>query len=194
MRIIFLDRETLPADANLRTFSFRHTLVSYDRTEPERVAERIASADIVITNKVRMDRAALETADRLRLIAVAATGTDVIDLAACAERNVVVSNIRDYAGHSVPEHVYALILSLRRSVLLYRDAVARGRWQQAKQFCFFDYPIQNLAGSTLGVIGNGALGRATAELGKALGMRPIFAAHRQQADETFLTSCWLKAT
>ena len=114
----------------------------------------------------------------MRLIAVAATGTDVVDLEACAAAGVTVTNIRDYAVHTVPEHTFALILALRRSILAYRDSVARGRWQEAGQFCYFDYPVRDLAGSTLGVIGDGSIGQSVAELGKAFGMRTLFSAYK----------------
>ena len=101
-------------------------------------------------------------ADRLRSIAVAATGTDVVDLEACAVAGITVTNIRDYAVHTVPEHTFALILALRRSIVAYRESVARGR-QEAGQFCYFDHPVRDLAGSTLGVIGDGSIGQAVAE-------------------------------
>ena len=121
-------------------------------------------------------------ASRLKFIAVAATGTDNVDLAACRERGIVVSNIRNYAVHTVPEHTFALIFALRRSICAYRDAVRAGRWQASGQFCFFDFPIRDLAGSTLGVIGDGVLGQAVAAIGRALGMRVLMSAFKGRAD------------
>lgn len=177
-RVVFLDRDTLSPETRLRAPGFPHELVVYERTAPEQTAERIAEADIVITNKVRLAGGELGAAGRLRLIAVAATGTDVVDVAAAAARGITVSNIRDYAVHTVPEHTFALILALRRSVIAYHHSVAAGRWQQAGQFCYFDYPIRDLAGSTLGVIGDGSIGQAVAELGKAFGMRTLFSAYK----------------
>ena len=177
-RIVFLDRGTLSPQIRLRAPAFPHEMVVYDRTTPDQVAERIAGADVVITNKVPLRRDAIRGADRLRLIAVAATGTDVVDLEACAAAGITVTNIRDYAVHTVPEHTFALILALRRSILAYRNSVARGRWQEAGQFCYFDYPVHDLAGSTLGVIGDGSIGQAVAELGKAFGMRTLFSAYK----------------
>lgn len=97
---------------------------------------------------------------------------------ACAARGILVSNIRGYATRTVPEHTFALIFALRRSVCAYRDAVRAGRWQDARQFCFFDHPIRDLAGSTLGVIGDGELGQSVAAMGRALGMRVKFAGHK----------------
>lgn len=178
LSIVFLDRDTLAPDTVLRRPDFAHRWTEYDRTASEQVAERIAEADIVITNKAPIRRDALENAPLLRMIGVAATGTDIIDLEACRERGIVVSNIRGYAIHTVPEHTFALILALRRSLIGYRQAVRRGRWQAAAQFCFFDHPISDLHGSRLGIIGEGAIGQAVAEIAKAFGMIPLFAAHK----------------
>jgi glycerate dehydrogenase len=177
-RIIFLDRETLPDEIILKSFAFPNDLTVYQGTLPGEVAGRIAEADIVITNKVPVSGQALQSAPRVKLIAVAATGTDIIDIEACRKRGIVVSNIRNYAINTVPEHTFALILTLRRSILSYRDSVLKGRWQEAGQFCFFDHPIRDLAGSTLGVIGDGVLGKAVADLGKAFGMRVLFSDYK----------------
>jgi glycerate dehydrogenase len=111
---------------------------------------------------------------------VSATGYEIIDIAACQSHNIAVTNIRGYASVTVPEHVFALVLALRRSLLAYRDAVARGRWQQSAQFCFFDFPIRDLAGATLGVVGRGVLGQATARIGAAFGMHVQFAGAANQ--------------
>lgn len=177
-RIVFLDRETISPQTVLRPASFPHDLVVHQHTAPGDVAARIADADIVITNKVRLGREALSGASRLRMIAVAATGTDVIDLPACADLGIVVSNIRGYAVNTVPEHTFALIFALRRSIVAYRESVKAGRWQESGQFCYFDYPIRDLAGATLGIIGGGVLGQAVATIGQALGMRVVFSARK----------------
>lgn len=182
MNIVFLDRATLPPQTTLRQPDFEHRLQVFDYTAPEDVAARIAEADIVVLNKSRLTAGAIADAPRLKMVAVAATGTDNVDIAACRARGIVVSNIRNYAIHTVPEHTFALIFALRRSVAAYRDAVRRGRWQESGQFCFFDYPIKDLAGSTLGVIGDGVLGQATAAMGRALGMKVLFAAHKGRDD------------
>lgn len=180
MKVVFLDRDTLSAGTRLRTLAFEHDLVCHGRTSADQVAERVADADIVLVNKVRIDARTLAAAQRLKCVAVAATGTDAIDLAACRERGIVVSNIRNYAVHTVPEHTFALIFALRRSLCAYRDAVREGRWQASDQFCFFDHPIRDLAGSTLGVIGDGVLGQAVAAIGRALGMRVLMSAFKGQ--------------
>jgi glycerate dehydrogenase len=176
--IVFLDRETIPSHTILRRPSFPHLWTEHLRTAPAEVANRCRDATIVIVNKVKMTADSIAQMPRLRLVAVAATGTDPVDLKACAERGIVVSNIRNYAVNTVPEHTFALILALRRSVLAYQRAVEAGEWQRAGQFCFFDYPIHDLAGSTLGIIGEGAIGQAVAALGKAFGMRTLYAAHK----------------
>ncbi|WP_176081201.1 D-2-hydroxyacid dehydrogenase [Paraburkholderia tropica] len=181
IRIVFLDRATLSPQTVLRSLPFAHTLQCFDHTAAADVATRLRHADIAIANKTPISAAALADAPSLRMIAVAATGTDNVDLRACAARGIVVSNIRDYAVHTVPEHTFALIFALRRSLVAYRDAVRAGRWLDSGQFCFFDFPIRNLAGSTLGIVGAGALGRAVAAMGRALGLRVLFAAHGERA-------------
>ncbi len=179
LRIVFLDRDSLPADADFQGPSIAHELILHPSTAPEQVPERIRDADIVVVNKVPVRAEALQQATRLRMIAVAATGTDNIDLDTCALRGIVVSNVRNYATHSVPEHTMALMLALRRSLVAYRQSVIDGRWQTASSFCYFDYPIRDLARSTLGIIGRGALGEAVAELARAFGMKVQFAARKE---------------
>ena len=177
-RIVFLDRATFPETVALRPFSFLHTLAVHAATAPGDVAARIADADIVITNKVPVRADAIAGAPRLAMVAVAATGYDIVDVAACAARGITVSNIRNYAVHTVPEHTFALILSLMRSIGPYRQSVAEGAWQRSGQFCYFDYPIRGLAGATLGVVGDGALGQAVAGIGRAFGMRVLFSSYK----------------
>lgn len=174
MKITFLDRSTLSPETILRQPTFSHELVSYESTPPSEVAQRIADADIVITNKVKINAEALQRASKLKLVAVAATGTDNIDVKTCAELGIVVSNIRNYAENTVPEHTFALMFALRRSICAYRESVKSERWQESGQFCYFDYPIHDLAGSTLGIIGDGVLGNAVASIGRALGMKVLF--------------------
>lgn len=178
LKVVFLDRNTLAPQTVVRPLAFPHELTVFDATSPEQVVARIADADIVITNKVKLPAEVITGAGCLKMIAVAATGTDIIDLHACAQRGIVVSNIRNYALHAVPEHVFSLIFALRRNIIAYRAAVQRGRWQEAGTFCFFDYPIGELHGATLGIIGNGALGEATANIGRLLGMRLLLAGRK----------------
>ena len=183
LSIVFLDRETLAADAHPRSPAFPHTWRDYPATTAGDVVSRAAGADIIVTNKVAINGKALEQLPNLKLIAVAATGVDRIDLDACRERGVVVSNIPGYAVHSVSEHAFGLILALRRNLFNYHEAVRRGRWQEAEQFCFLDYPIDDLHGSRLGIIGAGMIGRRMAEIARSFGMIPLFAARKGQAPQ-----------
>jgi glycerate dehydrogenase len=139
----------------IRRPDFDHTWTSFANTHPSEVAERLASATIAITNKVPVRADALSKLSSLKLIAIAATGTDIVDVAACQARGIVVQNIRDYANISLPEHVFALILALRRNLFAYRTDVEAGMWQNSEHFCLLDHPIRDLSGSTLGVVGFG---------------------------------------
>jgi len=177
-RIVFLDRETIAPQVQVRRPAFEHTWTEYPRTAPDELAGRLEGASIVITNKVALRGPVLAAVPTLKLIAVAATGIDVVDVGWCRDHGIAVCNIRGYAMNTVPEHTFALIFALRRNLMAYHQAVRRGRWQESGQFCFFDYPISDLAGSRLGIIGEGVLGQRVAEIGRALGMRTMFAAHK----------------
>jgi len=166
--IVFLDRDSIVAD--LRRPAFDHAWTDHPATAPEHVVERLRGATICVTNKVPIRAAQIEQLPDLRMIAVAATGTDNIDLAAARARGILVANIRNYSLNTVPEHCFMLMLALRRRLLDYRADVAAGRWSQAPRFCLFDHPIRDLAGSTLGIVGYGALGQAVARIGRAFGM------------------------
>ncbi len=170
-KIVFLDRETL--DANLRQPNFPHQYTEYAVTTPDEVVEKLKGATIAITNKVPLREDALKHLPDLKLIAVAATGTDVIDKAYAQAHGITVSNIRNYAYNTLPEHVIALIFALRRNLVNYYNSVREGRWSEARQFCYFDYPIYDIAGSTLGVIGYGALGKSIEQRAQALGMKVL---------------------
>ena len=169
--IVFLDRATL--DARMRTPSFPHSYQEYAATRGPEVVERLKDATIAIINKITMDRETLKQLPKLQLIAVAATGTDMIDKEHCRAAGITVVNIRNYAFNTVPEHVFALIFALRRNLIAYREDVRRGVWQRAEQFCFFPHPIRDIAGSTLGIVGFGELGRSVARRAEALGMRVL---------------------
>jgi len=175
-RIVFLDRATFPPA--LRPPAFEHEWFDFAQTPPDEVVERLRDASVAITNKVRLERGHIEGLPALRMIAVCATGTDNVALDACRERGIVVSNIRGYARHAVPEHVFALILALRRNLLAYREDLRRGLWQRAEHFCLFTHPNRDLHGGRLGIVGRGDLGKAVAALGEAFGMRVRFAEHK----------------
>ena len=174
-RIVFLDRSTL--QATVRRPAFEHTWQEYPTTAAGTLAERLRDATIAITNKVPLRAETLRGLPKLRMIAVAATGYDVIDVDYCRSHGIAVANIRNYALHTVPEHAFALITALRRNLLAYRRDVEQGRWQQVEQFCFFDYPIRDLYGATLGIIGEGVLGQGTARIARGFGMQVLFADH-----------------
>lgn len=169
--IVFLDRATI--GVSVREPKFPHTYREYQATSPDQVVERLAGAEIAIINKVPMRAPSLEKLPNLKLIAVAATGTDCVDKAYCKAHGITVSNIRNYAVNTVPEHTLALIFALRRNLFPYVHDVGRGKWQTIDQFCYFDHPIRDIAGSTLGLVGYGALGKSIASRAEALGMRVI---------------------
>ena len=172
-RIVFLDRASLIAD--LRAPSFAHDWADHEQTAPAEVVARIRDADIVVSNKVKLPGEVLAQASRVKMIAVAATGTDIVDLAYCRAHGIVVSNIRGYAVHTLPEHVFMLMLALRRNLLGWRTDVRAGLWQQADQFCLFTRPINDLYGSTLGLVGYGTLGNGVRKLAEAFGMKVLVA-------------------
>ena len=149
--------------------------MSYPASRTEQVPERIANAEVVVSNKVMVGSDSFEAAPKLRLIVVAATGTNNVDLEAARTHSVVVTNVRDYAAPAVTQHTFALILALQTHLLDYRNAVRAGRWQQSAHFCLLDFPIRELSGLTLGIVGYGGLGRAVAQLGKAFGMQVLIA-------------------
>ncbi len=171
LKIVFLDRGTIGVP--LRQPSFPHSYTEYDATLTDQVVERLTDADIAIINKVQVREASLEKLPKLKMIAVAATGTDCVDKAYCKAHNIPVVNIRNYAVNTVPEHTLALIFALRRSLIPYTLDVRKGKWQTINQFCYFDHPIRDISGSTLGLIGYGALGKSVATRAEALGMKVI---------------------
>jgi glycerate dehydrogenase len=177
-RIVFLDRGTMGPLEQLVRPAFAHEWIEHDRTRPDEVVERLANCDIAISNKVPIRREEIARLPRLKMIAVPATGYDAFDIDACVARGIVVSNVRGYAVNTVPEHTFGLILALRRSLVGYRRDVIAGKWQEADQFCFFSHPINDLAGSVLGIFGEGAIGQRVAKLGEAFGMRTLFGAHK----------------
>lgn len=178
MRAVFLDSETLDrGDLDLDPMGAGGLeLTLYPHTRPAQVAERIAGATIVILNKVKMDRALLAGAPGLKLICIAATGSDNVDLDAARDHGVAVCNIRDYCSASVSQHVFAMILGLTQQLADYDGLARGGDWQRHPQFCMLSRPQRELAGLTLGIVGHGTLGKAVATLGAALGMHLLVSA------------------
>lgn len=179
-RIVFLDRDSLLA--NVRRPAFEHDWQDYPATAPHEVVERLRGATVAITNKVPLRAPELAQLPDLKMIAVAATGTDNVDLTACRERGIVVANIRDYSVVSVPEHCFALMLAVRRNLRAYAADVEAGKWERSTRFCLLDHPIGDLAGSRLGIVGYGALGRRVAQIGRAFGMEIAVASRSPVTD------------
>ncbi|HMH30381.1 MAG TPA: D-2-hydroxyacid dehydrogenase [Steroidobacteraceae bacterium] len=175
MRVVFLDRASLKA--KLRKFAFPAEYIEHQKTDVAQIMARLKGTDIAIVNKVPMRAETLRQLPQLKMIAVAATGYDVVDIPYCNEHGIAVANIRNYAVHTVPEHAFAMILALRRNLFSYRQDVEAGVWNKSEQFCFFTHDIGDLHGSTLGIIGEGAIGQSTAAIGRAFGMRVLFADH-----------------
>lgn len=189
-RIVFLDRDSVIA--NVRQPSFAHEWTEYPATRAAEAMQRLrdARATIAITNKVPLRAGDLAQLPDLKMIAVAATGTDIVDLQACRERGIVVSNIRNYAVHTLPEHTFALILALRRQLVAYREDIEAGLWQKSERFCLFGHPISDLAGSRLGLAGYGALGKSVAQIARAFGMEVVVFNRSPVTDEGIKQVSW----
>ncbi len=172
---MFLDRASLKA--KVRKPASASEYVEYEKTSVDEIVPRLERARVAIVNKVPMREATLARLPDLKMIAVAATGYDVIDVAYCKSHGIAVANIRNYAVHTVPEHAFMLILALRRNLRAYILDVEQGVWNRSDQFCFLTHDIGDLNGSTLGIIGEGAIGQGTAAIGRAFGMRVLFADH-----------------
>jgi glycerate dehydrogenase len=177
MRGVFLDDSTV-GTGDLDLSGLRATLSDWHfagMTPADRVRETIHGADVVITNKLVLDHAALAGAQRLKLVCVAATGTDNIDLQVTRRLGITVCNVRDYATASVVEHVFMVILALGHRLQEHVEAVRRGDWTASATFSLLGYPFVELAGRTLGIIGYGTLGKAVAAMARALGMQVLLA-------------------
>jgi glycerate dehydrogenase len=145
-------------------------------TAPGETPERIAGADLVVSNKVVLDRGLLESAPGLRLVCVAATGTNNVDLDAARDLGIAVTNVTGYGTPAVVQHVFALMLAHATRLFEYRQAVLDGDWERSDQFCLLDFPIRELAGRALGIVGHGELGRGVAAAARAFGMEVLLAA------------------
>ena len=175
MKAVFLDFDSIgPVDLDL---SALHTTLPeielFASSAPDEVAERIAGCELLIVNKVHLGRELLAANPSLRLVCLAATGSDNIDLAAARELGITVCNIRNYCTPSVVQHVFGMLLSLNLHLDEYRGLLATGAWQRSPQFCLLDHPSRELAGKTFGIIGYGQLGRAVARVAQAFGMRVL---------------------
>ncbi len=176
LNIVCLDRGTLlprPFD-----FHFPHRLSEYDASTDQQAAARIDKQHIIITNKVKVDAQALRANPQLKLIAIAATGYEHVDLAVAKAMGITVCNIRAYGLDSVAEHAFMLMMALMRQLPAYQRDVAAGLWQNSPYFCHFGAPIHDVNGKTLGIFGRGGIGLALAKRAEAFGMRVLFGEHK----------------
>ncbi len=174
MKIVVTDGYTSnPGDQSWDGFEEFGELTVYDRTSPEDVVARCQDAEIIITNKVVLDRNVLERLPKLRYIGVIATGYNVVDLDYTRERGIVVTNIPNYCTNSVAQIVFAHMMELARRVGHHSDTVKQGKWKDCPDFCYWDFTQVELTGKTMGLIGCGNIGRAVAKIAQALDMRVI---------------------
>ena len=174
MKIVMLDAHTAnPGDVSWAPFEAIAPCVMHPRTPVAETVARCAGAPIVITNKAPMTREIIEALPDLKYIGVIATGFNIVDTVAAKERGVIVTNVPGYGTPSVAQHVFALILELANNVGASAQSVAAGGWQRCPDFCYYDKPILELAGRTLGIIGYGEIGAAVARIGQAFGMKVL---------------------
>ncbi|MBL6738049.1 MAG: D-2-hydroxyacid dehydrogenase [Litoricola sp.] len=175
MRAVFLDYQSMkPDELDFEKLAGATTeFVTHDATPPDSIVDRIQGFEVVILNKVKFLRAHFEAAPELKLILVSATGTDNVDKAAAKDHGVVVCNVTAYGTPSVSQHTLMLMLMIATQAERYRHDVQAGRWSESPMFCLMDYPIIDLAGRTLGLIGYGELGQAVGRLAEAFGMRVL---------------------
>jgi glycerate dehydrogenase len=178
MKVVFLDRSTFSDAIVFPVAPLAVDWREHARTTADEVLSHAAAAGVIVINKVKLPAPLLEQLPMLKLVAVAATGVDHVDLEAAQRLGIGVCNVRDYATHSVPEHVFAVLLALRRNLSAYAVAARDGTWSRAENFCLHHWPIEDLAGSTLGIIGAGTLGQSVAKLGEAFGIRVLLAEQR----------------
>ena len=172
MNIVVLDGVTLnPGDLSWKDLETLGTCTVYDRTPPEQVVERAAAADIVLTNKTVLDRRTIEQLPTLRCIVVLATGYNVVDIAAARERDIPATNVPAYGTHSVAQMTFALLLELTQHAGHHAQTVREGRWSRSPDFCYWDHPLVELDGLTMGFIGYGRIGSRTAAIARAFGMK-----------------------
>ncbi len=178
MRSVFLDYATVSFDGDLDPRSLLDALPSLEiraHTAQDEVAAHLEGAEVVLVNKLRITREAIEATPSLRLVVLAATGTNNVDLVAAAERGIAVCNLRDYCTASVVQHVFGVLLALTHKLREYDALVRTGAWQRGEQFCLLDFPIRELVGRTIGIVGYGTLGKGVAQVARAFGMQVLVA-------------------
>lgn len=184
MRIVILDGEALnPGDLSWDGFAALGDLTVYGHTLPGEIVPRIGDAEIVITNKTMLGRDVFEQCPSIRYIGILSTGYNVVDLDAARERGIPVTNVPAYSTEAVAQYVFALLLELTSHVGRHSRAVAEGRWAACRDFCFWDAPLMELHGKTMGIIGYGHIGQAAARIARAFGMRVLIHSPHAQGDE-----------
>lgn len=174
MKIVILDGYTEnPGDLSWGGFEALGEVTVYDRTGADQIIERIGDAEIIYTNKTPITEQTLEACKSIRFIGVLATGYNVVDVKAARARGIPITNIPNYGTDAVGQFAIALLLEICHHVAHHADAVRAGRWTACPDFCFWDYPLIELAGKTMGIIGLGRIGQVTARIAKALGMKVI---------------------
>ena len=182
-KLVVLDGQTLnPGDLSWAPLGELGELTVYDRTPPELVVERAHGAEVIFTNKTLVPANAILALPGLRYIGVLATGYNVVDVAAARARGIVVTNVPDYATQAVAQATFALILELAFHVGHHASLVRNGGWTSSPDFCFWDRPLRDLTGATLGLLGFGRIGQAVARIGAAMGMRVIVASRRPRPE------------
>lgn len=177
MKAVFLDYGTMGSGLSVEPLRDAVSeLVIHDVTSDEQVARRICDADAVLTNKIQLTPALLDSAPKLRFIGLTATGTDNIDLVAARKHGIAVANIRGYCTESVTEHVFGVLLMLAHSLPAYRQSVRNGEWQESLDPFLLNHPVRELSAMTLGIVGYGELGRGVASIGRAFGMNVLVSA------------------
>jgi len=175
MKIVATDTTTInPGDLSWDELKKYGDVTIYDSTEPEQFYDRVKDAELILTNKAILYKELLDRLDKLKYVGVTATGINVIDLKLATEKGIVVTNVPAYGADSVAQHVFALILELTNNVGKTARDVAKGRWQEVGIWCYWDRPLTELAGKTLGIVGMGAIGKKVAEIGTAFGMKVVY--------------------
>lgn len=186
MKIVFLDGYTAnPGDLSWQQFEELGQFTVYDRTEPEKILERIDDAECIYTNKCIIDKKIIDSCPKLKWIGVTATGYNVVDVEYAKEKGIPVTNAPAYSSNVVAEYSYGLLLQLCHSIKDHSDRVHQGKWSQAPDFCFCDFPQMELFGKTMGIIGFGNIGRRSAKIAEAFGMKVLISS--SYPDHTFET-------
>lgn len=189
MKIIILDGYTLnPGDISWAGFETLGDFIVFDRTSHDKIIERSKDADIILTNKTVINKDSIEQLPKLKYIGVLATGYNIVDVKAAIQKNIIVTNIPSYGTSSVAQMVFALLLELTQNVGHHSNSVRSGGWSESEDWCYWDKPLIELDGLTMGIIGFGRIGNATSDIAKAFGMNVI----ANDTEKTKSNSDWVK--